>query len=104
MDAAAVDPVEESTSPRVRRAGLVLAALLVAPFEGLPPAARGLLAVTGCVAVLWLTQAIPIAAASLAPLVLIPLLGIAPTKKVASLYVNDNTFLFLGGFLLAIAI
>src|SRR5688572_30287366 len=101
MDAAAVDPVEESTSPRVRRAGLVLAplvlaALLVAPFEGLPPAARGLLAVTGCVAVLWLTQAIPIAAASLAPLVLIPLLGIAPTKKVASLYVNDNTFLFLG--------
>jgi sodium-dependent dicarboxylate transporter 2/3/5 len=109
MDAAAADPVEEPSSPRVRRAGLVLAplvfaALLLVPLEGLPDAARGLLAVSGCVAVLWLTQAIPIAAASLVPLVLVPLLGIATTKRVAALYVNDNTFLFLGGFLLAIAI
>jgi sodium-dependent dicarboxylate transporter 2/3/5 len=109
MDPAVAAAIDEPSSRRVERAGLVVAplalvGLLLVPIEGLPVAAHRALAVTACVAVLWLTQAIPIAAASLVPLVLLPLLGVASTKKVASLYVNDNTFLFLGGFLLAIAI
>lgn len=52
----------------------------------------------------WLTEAAPLAATSLLPLVLFPLLGIQSVKDVASSYGDQNVFLFLGGFLVALAI
>ncbi|MBI1248913.1 DASS family sodium-coupled anion symporter [bacterium] len=52
----------------------------------------------------WLTEAIPLAATSLLPLVLFPMLGIQHVKQVASAYGDHNVFLFLGGFLIALAI
>ncbi len=52
----------------------------------------------------WLTEAVPLAATSLLPLVLFPLLGIQPVKAVAASYGDHNIFLFLGGFLIALAI
>ncbi|RCS50628.1 hypothetical protein DTL42_11020 [Bremerella cremea] len=55
-------------------------------------------------AIWWLTEAIPLAATSLLPLVLFPLLEIQPVKEVASAYGDHNIFLFLGGFLIALAI
>ncbi len=55
-------------------------------------------------AIWWLTEAIPLAATSLLPLVLFPLLEIQPVKQVAAAYGDHNIFLFLGGFLIALAI
>ncbi len=49
----------------------------------------------------WLTEAIPISATALVPLVLLPLLGAAPIKKVATSYGHELIFLFMGGFFLS---
>ncbi len=52
----------------------------------------------------WITEAVPIAITSLLPLVLFPLTGISSGKGVATSYVNDIIFLFIGGFIIALAI
>ncbi len=52
----------------------------------------------------WMTEAIPIAATALLPLVLFPLLGIADVGATAAPYANPLIFLFLGGFLIALAL
>ncbi len=49
----------------------------------------------------WLTEAVPLAAASLLPLVLFPVLGVASAKEAAAPYASELIFLFLGGFFLA---
>lgn len=54
-------------------------------------------------AVFWISEAIPIAATSLIPLILFPLLGVLSGSDIAGSYVNSVIFLFLGGFMLAIA-
>lgn len=54
-------------------------------------------------AVWWMTEAIPIPATALLPLVLFPVLGIADERSAAAPYANPLIFLFLGGFLIAIA-
>jgi sodium-dependent dicarboxylate transporter 2/3/5 len=51
----------------------------------------------------WATEAIPIPATSLLPIPLAPALGIADLKGTAASYANPTIFLFLGGFLLGIA-
>jgi hypothetical protein len=60
-------------------------------------------AVALVMAVWWITGALPLAATSLLPLVLFPLLGIMQAKDVSELYLTDVTFLFMGGFLVALA-
>ena len=54
-------------------------------------------------AIWWITEAIPLAATALLPLVLFPLFRIVPAKLTAMAYADSNIFLFLGGFLIAIA-
>lgn len=51
----------------------------------------------------WISEAIPIPAASLLPLVVVPIAGIASIKQVAAPYAHPLIFLFLGGFLISIA-
>ena len=53
--------------------------------------------------VFWITEAIPLAATALLPLVLFPVLGIASSKAVASQYMNSTVFLLIGGFMIALA-
>jgi sodium-dependent dicarboxylate transporter 2/3/5 len=48
----------------------------------------------------WMTNAIPIPATSLVPLVLFPLLGVTGIREAASPYADPVIFLFLGGFIL----
>ncbi|MCP5519226.1 MAG: SLC13/DASS family transporter [Verrucomicrobiales bacterium] len=60
-------------------------------------------AVAALMAVWWITEALPLAATSLLPFVLFPLLGIMTSKEIAPLYINSTIFLFLGGFLIALA-
>ena len=84
---------------------LLFLALLWGPTPaGMTPEAQRLSAVTLLMAVLWLTQALPVAVTSLVPLVLFPVLGIQSAKNVSQAYVNQYVFLFLGGFIIALGI
>ena len=51
----------------------------------------------------WITEAIPLAATALIPLFLFPAFGIMDGKAVANEYVNYIIFIFIGGFLVALA-
>jgi len=70
---------------------------------GLSEAGRRLLATSGLMAFWWITEAIPIPATALLPLCLFPLLGILPMAEVTKNYGDENIFLFLGGFFIAMA-
>ncbi|MDZ7290728.1 MAG: SLC13 family permease [candidate division KSB1 bacterium] len=85
--------------------GVPLFILLLWPTltPGLSEAARRLLATSGLMAFWWITEAIPIPATALLPLCLYPVLGILPMTEVARNYGDENIFLFLGGFLIAMA-
>ena len=53
--------------------------------------------------IFWVTEAIPLAATALIPLILFPVLGIASSKATASQYMNSTVFLLIGGFMIALA-
>jgi len=52
-------------------------------------------------ALLWLTEAMPMGMTALIPLVAFPLSGINSMEKTAAPYANSAVFLFMGGFLVA---
>ncbi len=54
-------------------------------------------------AIWWISEAVPLAVTSLLPVVLFPLLGVMDGKAVSSTYFNHVIFLFLGGFIVALA-
>ncbi|MFH1729084.1 MAG: SLC13 family permease [Pseudomonadota bacterium] len=60
-------------------------------------------AVATLMAVWWITEAIPIAITALLPLVFFPMLGIMSGQDVAPIYFNHIIFLFIGGFIVALA-
>lgn len=85
--------------------GLIVAVLLLA-FADLDPArpvVTRVAAVAAWMAIWWMTEAMPLAATSLLPLALFPALGIMGGEQTAVQYTNDTIFLFLGGFLIALA-
>ena len=55
-------------------------------------------------AVWWISEAVALPVTSLLPLVLFPLLGITSLSAAAAFYGRDVTFLFIGGFLLALGV
>lgn len=61
------------------------------------------LGITVWIAMWWITEAIPIPATSLLPLVLLPLGHVMDSATVSAQYGNDVIYLFLGGFILAVA-
>lgn len=90
----------------LRGAGLAAAIvvwLLLGGSEGLPPDARWVAAVATLMAIWWMTEAIPLAATSLLPIVLIPMLTERTVSQATAPYASSIVFLFLGGFLIAIA-
>lgn len=68
------------------------------------PELNAMAAVAAWMAIWWLTEAVPLAATSVLPLALFPLFGIMKPKDVAAVYGDTNIFLYLGGFLVALAI
>lgn len=52
-------------------------------------------------ALLWLTEALPLGMTALIPLVAFPLAGVSTMDKIAAPYANSAVFLFMGGFLVA---
>ena len=84
---------------------VVFLAILIMPIlEGLTLEGQRLLAVTALMAIWWIGEGTSIAVTALLPLVLFPLLGILPSKLVAPNYSNHLVFLFLGGFMIALAL
>lgn len=77
--------------------------LLAGPMGGMSQPAWRTAAVALWMGLWWVTEAVPIAATALLPLVLLPLLGIATINAAASPYANPVIYLFFGGFILAAA-
>jgi len=84
---------------------IIIALIIYAvnPFQVLP-AANKILALAAVMICLWVTEALPMPVVALLPLVLFPLLNIAPLAATASSYANPVIFLFMGGFMLGLAI
>jgi sodium-dependent dicarboxylate transporter 2/3/5 len=83
---------------------LLLIILLLTPFEGLSEQGHAVLATTIWIAVWWVTEAIPIAATALLPIVLFPLTGGMNLASTTASFGHKYVFLYLGGFLIAIGI
>lgn len=79
----------------------ILMLLLPLP-EGMKPEAQHVAAITLLMAVWWITEAVPIPATALLPVVLFPILGVMPSAKVTLPYANHVIFLFMGGFFIAV--
>jgi sodium-dependent dicarboxylate transporter 2/3/5 len=77
--------------------------LLVPPPAELGPAGTRIAALATLMSVWWITEAIPIPATALFPLALIPLLGAGTIREAAAPYANPLIFLFMGGFMMALA-
>ncbi|MDG5761394.1 SLC13 family permease [Natronococcus sp. A-GB1] len=84
---------------------VLFALILLGPTPGDPAGFEGQAAgaVTAWVAAWWVTEAIPIPATSLLPIVLFPLTGALPVADTTPSYGNPLIFLFMGGFFLAMA-
>lgn len=86
-------------------AGLIVF-ILISVFGNLQPGHPEVtytLATALLMAILWITEAVPLAVTSLIPVVLFPMMGIMNGKDVSTTYFNHVIFLFIGGFLIALA-
>ncbi|WP_240914751.1 DASS family sodium-coupled anion symporter [Roseimicrobium sp. ORNL1] len=82
---------------------LLLCTIFAPPIFGLAAPASKVALLAATMAVLWVTEAVPIPATALMPLVLLPLLGVSPIKDASAPYADPIIFLFMGGFMLALA-
>ncbi|MBN3034963.1 MAG: SLC13/DASS family transporter [Bacteroidales bacterium] len=83
--------------------GVFLAVLLFMRLDPGHPDTTNTLAVALLMAVWWVTEVIPLGVTALLPVLLFPVMGILGGGDVAASYFNDVIFLFLGGFLIALA-
>ena len=72
--------------------------------DGLTAEGRVVAAFGVLMAVFWMTEALPLPATSLLPLVLFPMSGVLTFPETAAPYANKFIFLFMGGFMIARAI
>ncbi|MBN8494464.1 MAG: anion permease, partial [Burkholderiales bacterium] len=89
----------------LRGLGLVgaLAVYLLLGASELPRDARVVAAVGTLMAVWWMSEAVPLPVTSLLPIILFPLFTERTVMAATAPYANPIVFLFLGGFLIAIA-
>lgn len=80
----------------------ILLWILPAP-EGLSDAAWKTAAVATLMAIWWISEALPIAATALIPIVLFPFLQVGTIGEATAPYANPLIFLFMGGFIIALA-
>ncbi|MEM7104020.1 MAG: DASS family sodium-coupled anion symporter [Bacteroidota bacterium] len=94
----------------IRHMGLALGPLMFAATllffhpEGMSKEANAILASTLWVAIWWITEAIPIPVTSLLPIVLFPMTGGLDLKSTTAAFGHRLIFLYIGGFIIAIAI
>ena len=82
---------------------LALGLLFFGNLDPARPEVTRMAAVAVLMAGWWITEAIPIPATALLPVALFPLFGILKGTETASLYFNHIIFLFIGGFIFALA-
>ncbi|MBK6681311.1 MAG: anion permease [Ignavibacteriales bacterium] len=93
-------------SYKFKRTGLflgILAFILFISLSSMPHEAKFCAAIAILMSIWWVTEAVPLAVTSLVPLVLFPLSGVISGKDAAAAYTNSTIFLFLGGFIIALA-
>ncbi|WP_432535546.1 SLC13 family permease [Kineococcus arenarius] len=95
---------------RLQGAGLVLGPLLAVLVHvalpaspALTPQGRVTAALAVLIAVWWMTEALPLAATALVPIVVFPLAGVVELGTATAAYGDPTVFLFLGGFAIALA-
>lgn len=92
-----------------KKLGLVIGPILFSivfflePFPDLNTEANAVLASTLWIAAWWLSEALPISATALLPIAILPLSGGAPIAQTTAAYGDKMLFLFVGGFIIAIA-
>jgi sodium-dependent dicarboxylate transporter 2/3/5 len=86
-------------------AGIALcgAVLLLPPAPGMTPEAKKAAAVALLMAAWWMSEAVHLAVTALVPLALFPLLAVLDMPGTARNYAEPNVFLFMGGFMIAMA-
>ncbi len=73
-------------------------------FEGLSPEGQAVLACTCWVAIWWISEAAELPVTSILPLAILPLAGGLTIDQTATSYANPLIFLFMGGFIIGLAI
>ena len=74
------------------------------PPAEMPESAYDILCATLWIALWWVTEVVPIAVTALLPIILFPLMGAVDISTTTASYGHKYVFLYLGGFILAIAI
>jgi sodium-dependent dicarboxylate transporter 2/3/5 len=101
---------EASTSSTLRRTGfflgpaLFLIILIFVDPNLLAPGATKVIAVGVLMITWWITEAVPNPVAALLPLILFPALGVMSMSETAAPFANSSIFLFMGGFMIALAL
>jgi sodium-dependent dicarboxylate transporter 2/3/5 len=83
---------------------LFLTLILAVHPEGMSREAIAVMAVTVWISVWWITESVPLPVTSLLPIVLFPILKVSAVGDTTAAYGHPLVFLYIGGFLLAIAI
>lgn len=99
--------LSEYKRSKAQMIGLILGPVLfflVLSFDFVPgkPVVTRMAAIAMLMSVWWITEAIPLAATAIIPMILYPLLGILKGKATAPIYFNSTIFLFIGGFMIAL--
>ncbi len=99
-------PAEDLFNRRRRTAGLLLGPLaavgmVLLPMPGVSDAAQHLSAILVLMIILWMTEAIPLAATALLGPTLVVVTGIAPARTAFAAFADPIIFLFIGSFILA---
>ncbi len=79
-------------------------AIKLIPFEGLSPEGQAVLACSAWLAIWWITEAVELEVTSLLPIVILPLSGGLHVKDTTMSYGHPYIFLFMGGFIIGLAI
>jgi len=83
---------------------LVALVIIVTNMFSNDPLINRMIAVVLLMAGWWISEAVPIAVTSVLPVVLFPLLGVMDGGTASEEYFNDIIFLFMGGFILSLAL
>lgn len=104
-----VDSRDEGAERTVQIFGLVIGLavfflmwMMPAPAD-LPIEGWRTAAITALISIWWMTEPIPIPVTSLLPIVLFPLLNVGGVRENAEPYAHPMIFLFMGGFMIALA-
>lgn len=82
----------------------LMAFLLLLPTpDPLSPAAWKVIAMAAFMLTWWITEAVPLPVTALLPIICLPMLGVSDMKTAAAPYASPIVFLFMGGFMIALA-